>query len=670
MLEVILDFNDAPRQATDTQAPPEWAQAGPSRDDVYNALTQNLESVLGYLYPAGFADPKGRKFYIGSIHGEPGESLSVELDPQKAGLWYDFATGDGGDIFNLWQAARGLPSFREVLKDAAEYTGAAVNTPRRTPKRKSPKGGEAWGAPSAVYRYTDANGTLVAEIERYDWDKDGERKKTFRPWDVARRKYTHPETRPLYNLPNIIRAPEIVIVEGEKSADALIAQNIDATTAMGGSNAPLEKTDWTPLRGRKVIIWPDNDDTGKAYAERLKTHLEANGALAVSILSIPASKPQKWDAADAQGEDLGALIRAMRADTATPYVRQSQFFPATEFDGIIPPPRQWHVEGLIPANQVTMLGGDGGVGKSLLALQLAIGTATGKQWIGHHPKAGRAIYLSAEDDKDELHRRVADIAATEGTGMADLGDLILRSLAGEDALLAVADSRQGTLQTTPLLSELDQAIGDHGASLLVLDTLADFHSGEENNRAVARQFIGILRGLALRHECTVLLLAHPSLTGISSGSGLSGSTAWNNSVRSRLYFERVHEDGFEPDPDQRRLSTKKANYGRTGDEWIVKWTNGCFVPEADKSWLDQNNATMKSVRVFLELLRAYETEGRTVNANSGPNYAPSVFAKDKRSERVSKSAFAAAMSDLFANGTITQEEFGPPSRRAKRIVEA
>lgn len=666
----FFDFNSATTPATEAPQAPVWAAShGYERDEVLDALTRQLEGVLGYLYPQGFADKKGRKFYIGSTSGEEGESLSVELDGAKAGLWHDFATGEGGDIFDLWKAARGLASFRETLKDAGEYSGATANTPRRTPKRKNPKGGEAWGAPSQVYRYTDPTGKIIAEIERYDWEKDGERKKTFRPWDVARRKYTHPETRPLYNLPNIASAPEIIVVEGEKAADALIGQNIDATTAMGGSNAPLEKTDWTPLRGRKVIIWPDNDESGRAYAARLKEHLEGQGALAVSVLNVPTTRPAKWDAADAEAEDLGALIRAMRVEGATTE-RRSLFFPASDFQGITPPPRQWHVEGLIPANQVTMLGGDGGVGKSLLALQLAASTACADQWLGMHPAPGKTIYISAEDDRDEMHRRVSDIAALEGRDMSEMSNLILRSLAGEDALLAVADSRQGTLQTTPLLAELDHTLGDYGAKLLVLDTLADFHSGQENDRATARQFIGILRGLALRHECTILLLAHPSLTGISSGSGLSGSTAWSNSVRSRLYIERVTDDGYEQDADLRKLSTKKSNYGKTGNEILMRWTNGAFVPEADGSPLDHNAASLKSCRVFMNLLRAYTDEGRNVNSNSGTNYAPTVFAKDKRAERISKRAFAEAMSDLFANGSIKIEAYGPPSRGTTRIVEA
>lgn len=665
----FLDFNSAPRQSDGAGvAAPEWANRGPSRDEVHDALLAQLESVLGYLYPAGFADPKGKKFFIGSTHGEEGESLSVELTGRKAGLWHDFATGEGGDIFDLWRTARGLRTFAETLSDAGHFTGSAEAVPRRTPTRKHPKGGEAWGAPTATYNYEDANGNLLAQVDRFEWEEGNERKKVFRPWDVAQRAYRAPETRPLYGLPHVVRAPEVVLVEGEKAADALLAQNITATTAMGGANAPLEATDWTPLRGKMVVIWPDNDQAGKDYASRLKTHLESIGARTVSILTIPATRPEKWDAADAEGENLFALIGAMRTGEATP-PRSSLFFVASDLAGILPPKREWHVDGLVPAHQVTMLGGDGGVGKSLLAFQLAIATASGTPWIDLKPAKTTAIYLSAEDDKDELHRRLDAICAVQNVPVSSLDNLILRSLAGEDALLAHADTRTGTLTPTPLFRELDEYLGDTGAGFLGLDTLADLHSGQENDRAVARQFIGLLRGLALRHSCTILLLAHPSLTGLASGTGLSGSTAWNNSVRSRLFFERIIEDGYEPDPDVRRLTTKKANYGKTGNEIITRWADGVFVPEGGKSPLGGDDRTMKARAVFMKLLRAYATEGRHVNANGGRHYAPAAFCKDSRAERVSQSRFMEAMNELFAAGAIRNEEWGPPSRRSTRIVE-
>ena len=129
---------------------------------------------------------------------------------------------------------------------------------------------------------------------------------------------------------------------------------------------------------------------------------------------------------------------------------------------------------------------------------------------------------------------------------------------------------------------------------MILDTLADLHSGQENDRTVARQFIGLLRGLAIRYDTTVVLLAHPSLTGMSTGSGLSGSTAWNASVRSRLYLERVEDGTDEPNANRRRLVVKKANYGPVGSEISLTWQDGVFVADEPETMLDRTAASSKA----------------------------------------------------------------------------
>jgi hypothetical protein len=70
------------------------------------------------------------------------------------------------------------------------------------------------------------------------------------------------------------------------------------------------------------------------------------------------------------------------------------------------PPREWFVPDVIIANRVTILSGNGGDGKSLLAAQLGVATVTETDWIGYLPKPGGVIYASAEDDPDEIHRRI------------------------------------------------------------------------------------------------------------------------------------------------------------------------------------------------------------------------------------------------------------------------
>jgi RecA-family ATPase len=342
--------------------------------------------------------------------------------------------------------------------------------------------------------------------------------------------------------------------------------------------------------------------------------------------------------------------------------RKSTFFPASDFAGRPVPPREWLVVDLVPQNTVTLLGGDGGTGKSLLALQLAASMATGADWIGKPVAVGRAIYISAEDDEPELQRRLDDILRPIGRTFADLGTLTLRSLAGEDALLAVETNLR--LVETTLYKELDERAEADKPSLIVIDTLADVYPANENDRAKVRQFVGMLRHLAIKHRCAVILLAHPSLSGLNSGSGTSGSTAWNNSVRSRLYFSRVTVDGVEHDPDKRILSTKKANYGRVGEEVLLRWQRGVFEL-AQQVVVTENGAdeTPKAERVFLKLLRAFAEQGRKVNAAGGTTYAPNVFAKHPDSEGVTKAAFRGAMDTLLSGQKVRVVEDGPPSKR-------
>lgn len=356
--------------------------------------------------------------------------------------------------------------------------------------------------------------------------------------------------------------------------------------------------------------------------------------------------------------------------TEDPAPRASRFYSASDLEGLDVPPRHWLVRDLVPSGTVTLLGGDGGTGKSLLALQLACAVATNGRWLDRQVSGGGAMFISAEDDDAELHRRLDDVVRASDMQFSDLDRLTIRSLAGEDALLAFLDRGSGVLSPSPLYAELDRRMDEEKPALLVLDTLADLFPGNENDRAQARHFIGLLRGLAIRHDCAVVLLAHPSLSGLNSGSGTSGSTGWNNSVRSRLYLERVAQDGYEPNPDARVLSTKKANYGRTGGEINLTWRNGVFMADPAETGLDRMAKGAKAERVFLKLLRTLSEQGRRVNTGGGQTYAPSVFAAHPDAEGVSKTAFRSAMETLLAQGKIRVVEDGPVSKRRSFLVEA
>jgi RecA-family ATPase len=191
-------------------------------------------------------------------------------------------------------------------------------------------------------------------------------------------------------------------------------------------------------------------------------------------------------------------------------------------------------------------------------------------------------------------------------------------------------------------------------------------------RAQVRQFIGMLRGMAIAAGSGLLLTSHPSLTRISSGTGLSGSTAWNASVRSRLYFKRAKtEKDEEPDPDLRVLEVMKSNYGPAGETITLKWKNGLFLPVAGPTSLEKLAAEQAAEQLFLTLLGEFNQQGRNTSAKpNAPTYAPTLFAKEKqaRERGIRKLGFEVAMRSLFAANIICAEPYGPPSRGTSKLV--
>ncbi|NOD67603.1 AAA family ATPase [Ruegeria sp. HKCCD7303] len=347
--------------------------------------------------------------------------------------------------------------------------------------------------------------------------------------------------------------------------------------------------------------------------------------------------------------------RAVLPGTETDLLRS---FPASSFHGKPVPERSWLVQNWIPGDNVTLFSGSGGGGKSTIALQLAVSTATGSPWLGRPVRRGKVLVLSAEDPADEQHRRLSPIAQQYGLSLDQLSDLHLVDRAGEDAVLASQCGNTG-LRETSLFSNLVSLVESIKPVLVVIDTLADTFGGNENDRVQARRYVSMLRDVAMRNNAAVVILSHPSLSGISSGSGLSGSTAWDGSVRSRLYLERIAQNEYEPDPDIRRLSNKKLNYGRSGSEITVRYVNGVFVPNQTHSADHEVAAKQK----FLELLNWHIEHGIEVGPNNGPNFAPKKFAEHSESQSFTKAVFRDAMNSLLSSGQIIVAEVGPPSRR-------
>jgi len=210
------------------------------------------------------------------------------------------------------------------------------------------------GTPDRVYPYRDAAGNILAAVYRFGTGSG----KQIRPYDAQAGEWKAPAVRPLYGLEYLADATsrQVVLVEGEKCADALMKHDVLSVASMGGSNA-AHLTDWSPLQGFEVTIWPDNDEAGMSYAYAAARELLAAGAhvklidihnttlrnvgeqaLRICIgnavhndtftsRSIGEVCPKGWDVADAF--EAGFSIEEIRSilDQATPYRENTHHAP-------------------------------------------------------------------------------------------------------------------------------------------------------------------------------------------------------------------------------------------------------------------------------------------------------------------------------------------------------
>jgi RecA-family ATPase len=333
-----------------------------------------------------------------------------------------------------------------------------------------------------------------------------------------------------------------------------------------------------------------------------------------------------------------------------------------------PPPVDWLADQRIPRGDVTTLHGDGGAGKTDLSIQLAEGVARGAEyWLGHQITRGNVVILSAEEPERELRRRIWLHSRRDNFDLSGLTDLHLwfpEEVTG--AVFAIPD-RSGIMQPTPLFRSLESAIAAIAPVLVIVDNVAATFTGNQNDRVMVRSYVNLWRTIARQaSHPAVLLLDHPSLSGITNGSGRGGNMDWRNAVRSALYL-RSPDDKDEAERGVRLFETAKSNYGPIGQQVRLQWAEGGLAPEHAPSSLVRLAEETKIDEVFLRLLDKRSAQGRHVRTTPGHGYAPAEFESDAEAGGIRAKAFKTSMERLLTAKKIAVTTVGPPSRQYKRI---
>ncbi|HET7384469.1 MAG TPA: hypothetical protein VFJ59_18025, partial [Pseudolabrys sp.] len=151
----------------------------------------------------------------------------------------------------------------------------------------------------------------------------------------------------------------------------------------------------------------------------------------------------------------------------------------------------------------------------------------------------------------------------------------------ESAVLATAPDKSGIVRPTPLYDWLYELAGDVKPVMIGIASSANVFAGNENVRTEVQQFIRLLRRVARVAGGTVLLISHPSLSGIdhssASHAGLAGTTQWHNAVRARAAMRSCKsDDGV--DTGLREIKFHKNQYGPASGSVFARYANGLFLP--------------------------------------------------------------------------------------------
>lgn len=588
---------------------------------------------------------------------------SLSVDKAK-GTYFDHEIKVGGGAIDLIMRERGCDLAGAMAW--LESEGLKEPSAEQAPASAKPN--------STFYDYYGADGAAAYRVER----RERGLVKTFLQHGPDGRGGFHcvkgcmdgVERLP-YRLPQLIEAPLdrlVYIVEGEKDADRLAQAGLIVTTNSGGAgNFKAELAKY--FTGRRVIIIADNDKPGRDHAADVEKKLKSQAA-EVAILSLPG--PEKGDVSDwlALGGSAFELGRLATAALEKPAKLLPLIDPAA-WQGLDAPSREWALSEWIPARQATYLTGPGSAGKSLLTQMLCTCIALGRPFMGIETRQAVAIYVTCEDDADELHRRQKAICEALGVPLSALaGKLHLVSLAGAIGNELATFTPEGRMTVAENYHVLRATALATGAGFIALDNVAHLFAGNENIRNQVAAFVGLLNQLAHDTRGSVLFLGHPN----KAGDAFSGSTAWENQVRSRLFLETPKEaDGSVSDPDQRALSRGKANYARNGEAIIFRWHRWAFVRDEDLptnigAEIAANAQATWDNEIFLSCLRQRNKEGRHVSERTGANFAPAIFADMPEAKKIGKARLRAALDRLFRIGAIERAVLGRDTDKGRDIV--
>ena len=556
-------------------------------------MASEAASIAQYLLPKG--KRQSGEWKAGSTGGEEGKSLSVRLSGAKAGVWADFASGEGGDLLDLWMAVRGL-SISAAMSEAMQYLGIRDTMPEKPAqpfKRPAKPSGQA--AKAGAMEWLQKRGLTpetIAAFKIAEQLRDGKTYALFpylRDGELVNVKYRNVAEKrdmrqeggaePCLFGWHLIdpKARTVAICEGEIDAMTLHQVGVPALSVNAGAgNHQWIENDWSRLdRFSEILIFFDNDESGEKGAREVMHRI---GAERCKRVILPAKDANEYLLSGADGSDFWDCIKASKPQDPEELRQASDFidrvkalfYPAhgDERDPVLRLDRdvEWFE---FRTGELTVWTGYNGHGKSLMLSQILLGLMQ---------QGERVVVFSGEMTPERQLKRVAKQAA--GLDRPTMGylDALGRWLHDKMWLFNVV----GSASIERLLTVFLYASKRYGTRHFVIDSLMMTDVPEDGAGAMTAQKEAVrkLCDFAKRNNCHIHLVAHPR-KGVDESKGpgkldVAGSskiTDGADNVFTVWSARRDESKEVDPDEPDARLELQKQRNGDMQHYSLKLWFN-------------------------------------------------------------------------------------------------
>ena len=475
-----------------------------------------------------------------------------------------------------------------------------------------------------TYDYVDADGHVIFQVCRMEPKNFRQRRPDGNGGFIWNMKSVE---RLPYRLPEVIKSNEVLIVEGEKDADALAALGFTATTNPGGAKKWRDSFNQY-LAGKRIVIIPDQDEPGENHLLQVSRSLAASG-IEPRVVRLPSGVKDASDfIATFQDRETAVERLAVMIDGAEPYTSETGDEPVKSAPSMPPSKEAMRISPadlasarLSPAcivrnylfADVATLVAPGGTGKTTLQLFEMVCIALSRPLYGLDILwPGWSLYVTAEDSREILTARLREIM--QAMGLTDterqtvIDKIMIWDVTGE--LRKLIELRDGNIELKPLADNIVDTYRSDPPALMVFDPAISFGVGEsvinDNEQGLITAGRRIVRGLG----CCVRFIAH---TGKANARYKTldqytsrGGSALPDGSRMTAVMQSWHPDDerklppgltFSPESSISILARPKLSYSppnlpliwikRTG--WAFEYVTEIIISdeEKEKSLFDQ-----------------------------------------------------------------------------------